>query len=291
MKLTAPYLYVCLLALNACQFDDGGTTFTPPPSTTDPAPPRPGAVDGAAVYPPPPDAGAIDAPPGMPTPAPPPPAQPPPTQPPPAPPPPAQPPPAQPPPASAPGSACPDDPDLALCLRFEGRAVDESPSRLPIMGEPLSYAPGPSGQSAELGPGGRLTIPESPALDSTTITLEATVRPAALGRSMTVLENPGQYSLVIMASGSVMCGAGSEGQALRGDSVRAGVWTRLHCVLEGQRITLWIDGQIAVTAQISGPLATDRDQGLHIGWDDDPPRPYAGLIDDLRIWRSARPPR
>jgi hypothetical protein len=177
-----------------------------------------------------------------------------------------------------------------LCLSYEGSAVDQSPARLPVEGTPLGFEPGPSGQAARLGPGGHLTIAETPVLDSQTITLQASVRPAALGRTMTVVENPGQYGLVILDSGSVLCGAGSNGQVVHGGAVRAGVWTRLQCVFEDGRVTLWIDGQPTVIATIQ-PLNTNRMFGVRIGWDDDPPRPYTGLIDDLRIWRSARPPR
>jgi hypothetical protein len=196
-----------------------------------------------------------------------------------------------PPPSSAPGAApCPDSPDLVFCARFEGEAVDESRSRLRIEGSAVRYVPGPTGLAAELQPGRDLRVAETPLLDSQTITLEARVRPAALGRQMTVLDNPGQYGLVILGSGSVMCGAGSAGQVVAGQAVSPNAWTRIHCVLEGQTITIWIDGDLAAQGQISGPLATSRNFGLHIGWDDSPPRPYSGLLDELRIWRTARLP-
>ncbi len=310
----------CLLlsAAGGCQFDQGGTGFTavsdspdgPPPRPASPnatnpsapgaanpsAPVNPSSPDAGPYAPPSPDGGSTgssvaDAGGGAPGPTPPPPSPPAQTPPPATSPPPSSPPPAPTPPSAGPGaSGCPDDPDLVLCLGFEGRAVDESPAHLPIEGTPLGFEPGPSGQAARLGPGGHLTIAETPVLDSQTITVQASVRPAALGRTMTVVENPGQYSLVIMASGSVMCGAGSNGQLLQPRAVLAGIWTQLRCVFEDGRVTLWVDGQL-MAATFVGPLNTSRTAGLHIGWDDDPPRPYEGLIDDLRIWRTGRPPR
>jgi hypothetical protein len=293
--MNRPALAVCLLLLGACQFDEGGTGLTPPPeTTTGPAPiarldalPAP-TPDAASPYPPPPgpgrppastpDAAAADT--AVAPPAPPPPAAPPPA--------PVPPPVAMPPaPPSQPG--CPADPDLALGLRFEGQTVDESPARLPIMGQPLGYERGASGQAAELGPGGHLTIAESPALDSEAITLEAAVYLPELDRSMMVMENPGQYALVITDSGGVFCGAGANGLVYRGGAVRAGAWIQLHCVLEAGRIRLWVDGQLSEMAT-EGPLATSRTSGLRIGWDDDPVRPFSGLMDEVRVWRSGRPP-
>jgi hypothetical protein len=159
---------------------------------------------------------------------------------------------------------------------------------LRIEGSAVRYLPGPSGLAAELAPGRDFRVAETPILDAQTITLEAAVRPGSTDRTMTVVENPGQYGLIILAGGAVLCGAGSGRQVYAGDAVSPGRWTRLHCVLTEETITLWVDGEVAADGD-SAPLQTDRNFGLRIGWDDDPIRPYSGLIDEVRVWRTARP--
>jgi hypothetical protein len=191
-------------------------------------------------------------------------------------------------PAVGGGVPCPADPELALCLRFEGRLVDESPVPLAVQGRALRFVPGASGLAAELGADSQLTIEESPRLDATTMTLEVRVNPRALGDRMTIVGNPGQYTLVVLASGSAMCSAAG-GYALETEAVRAGSWTRLRCVFDGQNVRLWVDGRLAAMGP-SLPLHTDRPHGLRIGWDDLPARPFTGLVDELRVWREARPP-
>jgi hypothetical protein len=259
-----------------CRLDEAGTTLFPPFSDA-------GAIvrDGR---PPPPDAGStmgvVDA--ASPDVAPPvvaPPVE--------GPPPDAGPPP---PPDAAPGAVpCPDSADLVFCARFEGAAIDESPSRLRLQGDPVRYVAGPTGLAAELEPGRHFTIAETPILDSTTITLQASVRPSSVDAAMTVVENPGQYGIVILPSGDVICGAGSGGRVFAAGAVEPGVWTELHCVIEDETITLWVDGEPTAVATTLPP-ATNRNFGLRIGWDDDPLRPFSGLIDEIRVWRVAHRP-
>lgn len=192
---------------------------------------------------------------------------------------------------SLPMGPCGNDPSLALCIRFEGSFVDESPARLPVRGEPLRFVPARTGLAAQMSGQRRLVVPDHPSLDAPTITIEATVQPEQIdGTSMTVLEYPGQYGLVVLGSGSVMCVAGPSGYALKPGALQAGRWYDLVCVFHEGVISVFIDGVLA--AQKAGaPLRTDPSSGIRIGWDDMPYRQFDGLIDELRVWRSARPPR
>jgi hypothetical protein len=166
--------------------------------------------------------------------------------------------------------------------------VDESPVPLAVRGTAVRFVPGASGLAAELGPDSQLTVTESPRLDATTVTIEVMVNPHAIGDRMTIVENPGQYSLQVLGSGSAMCSAAG-GYALESAAVRAGRWTRLRCVFDGRNVRLWVDGRQAAEGP-SQPLYTDRGGGLRIGWDDLPSRPLVGLVDELRVWRGAQAP-
>jgi hypothetical protein len=195
---------------------------------------------------------------------------------------------AIPPPSADPVAGCPADPDLALCLPFEGGLRDESPRHLAVESDELDLVPGPSGMAAALTPRSRVLVPEVPDLDAAAVTIEVSVNLPALPSRMTVIENPGQYSLVILPSGSAMC-SGRGGYALATSAVTPDRWVHLLCTFDGSSIALWVDG----TRRAQGPglpLPSDRTKGTRIGWDDDPPNQFVGLIDDLRIWRAIRPP-
>ena len=184
---------------------------------------------------------------------------------------------------------CPDEPALVLCLTFEGNIDDRSGNALPVTSAgPVAYAAGPAGQALDSRPGQQLSIAETPVLDSPVLTIQATVRPRALGRRMGIVDNSGQYGLFILPSGSAMC-TGGGGYALLNDAVAAGRWTQLTCVYDGAQVALFVDGRRAADNPIT-PLTTDRDQGLRIGWESTPARELDGLLADLRIWRVARPP-
>jgi hypothetical protein len=204
---------------------------------------------------------------------------------------PVSPPPPPPPPDAAPTTGpdpfCPATPDLAACLRFESRLQDDSPNHLMVEGS-ARYAPGVSGQAMDPGPNSRVSIPESPQLDSAAITVEAWVNARELGRRMDIVNNAGQYSMVVLASGSVMC-SGRGGYALRTATVTPGRWIHLACVYEAATTTLWVDGQM-VLQRPAGPVATESLQGVRIGWGEEPNTHFDGLIDSLRIWRVARRP-
>ncbi len=185
-----------------------------------------------------------------------------------------------------PRTGCPSDPTLAVCLRFEGDLKDESPSALAVESRSVRFERGPSGLAIDVGPQSRIILPDSPLLDAPTITIEAQVNARPLTRRMGVIENPGQYGLYVLPSGSVMC-SGRGGYALRSDAITPGRWTHLLCTFDDTSIALWVDGtRVAMGA--GGPVATDRSDGLRIGWEDEPGRHFDGLIDNVRVWRSLR---
>ena len=145
-----------------------------------------------------------------------------------------------------------------------------------------------SGQALDPGPNSRVAIPESAALDSGAITVEAWVNARALGRRMDIVQNAGQYSMVVLGSGSVMC-SGRGGYALRTDTVTPGRWIHLACIFEATTTSLWLDGQM-VLQRPAGPVATEYTQGVRIGWGEEADTHFDGRIDSVRIWRVARPP-
>jgi Concanavalin A-like lectin/glucanases superfamily len=191
------------------------------------------------------------------------------------------------PPSAEPDPFCPATPDLAVCLRFESQLLDESPNHLPVGGSGARFAAGRAGQALDAHTNTRVTIPESPALDAAAITVDAWVNARDLGRRMAVVDNPGQYAMIVLGSGSVMC-SGRGGYALRGNTLTPGRWTHLACSFDATTVTLWVDGEMALQRP-AGPVATEYTMGVRIGWEDENNTHFDGLIDNLRIWRVVRP--
>jgi hypothetical protein len=193
-------------------------------------------------------------------------------------------------PSADPDPFCPATPDLALCLRFESALVDESPNHLNVRGSRPRFAQGRAGMALDPEGNVRVNVPESPALDAPAITIEVWVNARGLGpRRTAIVDNPEQYALVILPSGSVMC-SGRGGYALRTNGLTPGRWTHLACTFDATTVTTWIDGQV-VGQSPAGPVATESNLGLMIGWEDRPGSgAFDGLIDNLRIWRAVRAP-
>jgi len=193
-------------------------------------------------------------------------------------------------PADDPPGTCPQTPELALCLRFEGAVRDDSRYRLAPAGNNLTFQAGPTGQAADMNPRSSIVVPPNPLFDSAAVTLEAWVSPRALGRRMGVIFNGNNYHLVILPSGSAMC-TGGGGYALTPDAVRPGQWTSLACTYDADRVTLWIDGRQTAENPRTGPVRTGSPTGVAVGYEVPDGNAFDGFVDNVRVWRQVRSPR
>jgi hypothetical protein len=186
-----------------------------------------------------------------------------------------------------PAGTCPQTPDLALCLRFEGAVRDDSRYQLTADTRNVEFQAGPAGQAVALDAQSSIVVPPNPIFDTAAVTLEAWVHPRALGRRMGVVYNGNQYALVILPSGSAMC-TGGGGYALTGNAVKPGQWTSLACTYDADRVTLWIDGSQTAESPRTGPLRTGSPTGVGVGYEAPEGNVFDGLIDNVRVWRRVR---
>jgi hypothetical protein len=193
-------------------------------------------------------------------------------------------------PTDDPAGTCPQTPELALCLRFEGMVRDDSRYRLTPATSNITFQPGPTGQAADIGAGSSIVVPTNPLFDTAAVTLEAWVRPRAVGRRMGVVFNGNNYHLVILPSGSAMCSGGG-GYALTGDAVSPGQWTSLACTYSATTVALWINGRKTAENMRSGPVRTGSPTGVGVGYEVPEGNPFDGFIDNVRLWREVRSPR
>lgn len=195
------------------------------------------------------------------------------------------------------GAVCdPADPSLIACYRFESNLFESQPHDESAHGNNglatgLTLVLGHDGHGSAMDstPASDVRVPDSASLDpSTAVTLEAWIRPRtvpATGRAG-IVDNDGQYGMFLAAGGAVQCMTGSGN--LIGPSVVVGRWTHVACTYDGAAVRLYQDGYVSATSPATGPLTTDRTDGLAIGHNSPAGDPFDGAIDDLRIWSVAR---
>jgi hypothetical protein len=191
-----------------------------------------------------------------------------------------------------PAGTCPQRADLALCLRFEGAVSDESQYRVALTTQNVTYGTGATGKAADMGATSVISIPDGPLFDVDAVTIEAWFNPRTASHRQGVLDNDGQYGLILLASNTIMCiGVGNALQsAVTGGAVAAGVWTSAACVIDQSANTLYINGVKVATAPRTGPLRTTSSYGITVGADGADGNPFDGLIDNVRVWRTSRTP-
>jgi hypothetical protein len=273
---------------------DGRAGSAPAPTMVDARAPIASPPDGAATADAgsssstttPSDAGAPDANPIAPAPdaAPPPTTMPPPTTTPPVTPPPPD---AAPPP---PPASCPSDPQLSVCLRFEGNVADESTHGVRLTTSNVAFEMGPSGMAARLGPTSSIRMDESDLLDGAAITVEAWLSPRVLpgaGLRQGIADSPGQYGMFLVPPADVLCIAGDT-RAVAPNALKVGTWISAACTFEARAVGVWINGRRVAETPSVAPISQNGDNGLSIGLNSPSGENFQGSLDNFRLWRSAR---
>lgn len=143
----------------------------------------------------------------------------------------------------------------------------------------------------------RVTIADAPALDQTTLTLEAWVRPDHVGGYETVMARKAPdpattpvYALYASTPGwmSSPPGASSELGGVSGtDGLSTGAWSHLAATFDGFEWRLYVNGALVRTMPgRAAPAHSDRP--LIVGaFEQLPTQGYDGLIDEVRVYPRA----
>ena len=138
-----------------------------------------------------------------------------------------------------------------------------------------------------------VTVPSSASLSPTSaITVEAWVRPSQLGgtwRTIALKERAGGMCWALYAhdaSGAAAHVFTSAELRARGDALTTGTWTHLAMTYDGAVLALYRDGALVASSFVSGPIATSSG-ALRIGGNTIWQEPFAGTLDDLRIYDRA----
>jgi hypothetical protein len=187
----------------------------------------------------------------------------------------------------------PGDPDLLLCLDFEGNLDDESSHDWTLEATGVTYVAGPPGRgmAARLDLGSLVRILDDPGWAPSEertweIWMNPDFVPVGSGR-FGILDKEGEFSSFLNRDG-VSCSAYGVGSVVT--AAVAGAWHRVRCVYQTSGMSVYVDGTYQ-GAQIVTTTTMDAGNPLHIGSNGtDGADAWRGAIDGLRIWNAARAP-
>ncbi len=138
-----------------------------------------------------------------------------------------------------------------------------------------------------------VNVADSNSLDLTTaMTLEAWVLPTTIDdawQSVLFKEQPSNvvYSLYASSSGAIPASsvfvAGSENDVRGTASIPAGAWTHLASTYDGNVLRLYVNGTLAASEPMTGPLTASSGM-LRIGGNTIWPEWFEGRVDEVRIY-------
>jgi hypothetical protein len=193
-------------------------------------------------------------------------------------------------PDTGPAASCPTgDPSLLLCLRFEGSLADESSPAATVTGSNITFESGIDTLAARLGTASLLRAAQGWGAVDTVFTLEAWIRPDRLpgaGDRMGIIDSEAHFGIFLLPGGTISCSS-SGGEATASAAAAAGRWTAVACTASANTLVLWIDGVARDQAPMDGN-SNGTPSTLGIGGNLPSGDPWEGLIDNVRVWSTAR---
>ena len=189
--------------------------------------------------------------------------------------------------AAPPPGPC-DDPTLVLCVRFDGAAVDAAHGQPIDVAGKVTYVTGVDGQAALLDATSAVTLPDGPAWQYTSITVEMWARPDAFpaaGARAGLLDKDNSFGIFAYADGSVGCIM--KQTAVGKTFTTLGSWVHVACVNDGSSTTLYVDGAVKTTVPspkvaLTGALTAIGNNSPNLG------DPWIGALDMLRVYARAK---
>lgn len=180
----------------------------------------------------------------------------------------------------------PTDPDLILCVPFDGQVADDSVHRQAIeVSGPVDFVPGVRGSAVVVGAATTLHVPHGDPWDYSTLTVELWFRPDGVpdaGRAG-LFDKNGSFGVFLHPGGIVRCIVGATVEA---QAARVGAWTHVACVNDGEKAAIYVDG--ARVAEIDSDPVAVTEALAAIGGDSPSGDPLSGALDGVRVFARAR---
>ncbi len=180
------------------------------------------------------------------------------------------------------------EPDLVLCLPFDGNANDRSATPLAAATSTgITFAPGRLGEAARLdaasalryAPDLRFDLPPAAA------TIEAWIKRNVTAADAVVFDDDARFSLTISSDGKVLCKS-SGGAVVGMTTVPANEWVHVACVVDGTTLRAYAAG--IEDASGAGGIAASPTSAAAVGGNSPDGEPFVGLLDSFRVFKAAR---
>lgn len=195
---------------------------------------------------------------------------------------------------------------LVACYQFEGNTDNESMYTLTTTRSAVAFPPGKTGlgQALQLTTDSSVLLGDTVSLDLQQFTVEAWLDQSSStnNNNVFVVNNVDQYGMFVDVNNDPYCAYVTAppppaqpmlviARAPLAMALTPGQWTHVACVYNGTRLTLYVNGTVAMENTMGGTVATASTLGTGIGSvapSTAKENHYVGLIDNVRIWSVPR---
>ncbi|MGN6106954.1 MAG: LamG domain-containing protein [Kofleriaceae bacterium] len=186
------------------------------------------------------------------------------------------------------------DPQLRLCIDFDGPARDRSANNISTTSVSVGTVDRRGDPAASFTAAAQVHDRATPRLDiPSNQTIELWARPGALPdppARFWLLDNNTQYAVSLTTTGNARCVIGN--RLVDSDAtITDGAWHHVACSYDGARLRVYVDGSVRGCLALTAPIPVDGSAGVAIGANlsgtDEAPEhrdQYVGDLDDVRIW-------
>lgn len=186
------------------------------------------------------------------------------------------------------------DPQLRLCIDFDGPARDRSANNISTTSVSVGTVDRRGDPAASFTAASQVHVRETPRLDiPSNLTIDLWARPGALPdppARFWLLDNNTQYAVSLTTTGNARCVIGN--RLVDSDAtITDGAWHHVACSYDGARLRVYVDGSVRGCLALTAPIPVDGSAGVAIGANlsgtDEAPEhrdQYVGDLDDVRIW-------
>ncbi|HEX7839908.1 MAG TPA: LamG domain-containing protein [Kofleriaceae bacterium] len=186
----------------------------------------------------------------------------------------------------------PADPHLVACYELEGDAKDGSSHHLDATTTAVAFVDGRVGQAMQFGAASAASVPDSPAFDIATLTIEAWIRPSQIplsGRAG-IMDVDHQYGFFFYPASKLGCSTGG-GPTVDPvvTSIAVDHWSHVACTYDGAVTIVYVDGAEVARKAGTGVPSTSGTTGMSLAADNPSNgSQLIGLIDQVRLMDVAR---
>ncbi len=188
-------------------------------------------------------------------------------------------------------------PDLIVCMQFEDTPgsttlLDESQYGNNAVVSNAAFAAGHDGQALQGRSDFSSLLAKSASLDTENqLTIEMWINPDQDidGGRWGLFDNNGQYGFFLGDGNELRCSTSGGPNVTSPEGVVTALqWQHVACTYDGSSIVLYVNGTEVASANGTGSMSTDGNDGAALAQDSPDGDEFLGRMDTLRVWNVGR---